>query len=221
MGDHSTRLQEMRREIDALKGSMEGVVGSVSKLGDIVDSKVANAMNEIKQLIAAMATSNGQQNNGQREVPIEVEAQNNGGGRAEAVREEEHHLTTRNYHVEFPKFDGNGLKDWIYKAEQFFDVDETPLSTRVKLASCRLEGRALQWHQTFMKNIITREWPGWGEYMSCLYSRFGTELFDDPMVDFKDLRQVSSVQDYIDTFDELLTRVELADEYVVSCFIRG
>lgn len=83
------------------------------------------------------------------------------------------------------------------------------------------EGKALQWHQTFMKNGLSREWPSWGEYVRCLYSRFSTELFDDPMEDFKDLRQVSSVQDYVDTFDELLTRVELAYEYVVSCFISG
>lgn len=53
-----------------------------------------------------------------------------------------------------------------------------------------------------------------------VHSRFGTELFVDPLGDFKDLRQVSSVQDYVDTFNELLTRVELTDECVVSCFIR-
>ncbi|XP_070022382.1 uncharacterized protein [Nicotiana sylvestris] len=54
-----------------------------------------------------------------------------------------------------------------------------------------------------------------------LIRRIGSELFDDPMGDLKDLRQVSSVQDYVDLFDELLTRVELSEEYVVSCFIRG
>ncbi|PHT97737.1 hypothetical protein BC332_33341 [Capsicum chinense] len=43
MGDHNMRLHEMRKEIDALKGSMEGVASSVSKMGDIVDTKVTNA----------------------------------------------------------------------------------------------------------------------------------------------------------------------------------
>lgn len=50
--------------------------------------------------------------------------------------------------------------------------------------------------------------------MKWLDSRFGTELFDDPTWDSTDLRQVSFVQDYVDTFNELLTRVELADDYV-------
>lgn len=71
-----------------------------------------------------------------------------------------------------------------------------------------------------MKNTLTREWSSWGEYVRCLYFGFGIELFNDPMGDFKDLRQVSSVQDYVDAFDKLLTRVELAYEYAVSCFIR-
>lgn len=109
----------------------------------------------------------------------------------------------------------------MYKCEQFFDVDETPEDSRVKLASCKLKGKALQWHQSFMKHRLSREWPRWGEYVTCLYARFGSELFDDPMGDFKELRQVHSVQDYVDIFDELLTRVELSEDYVVSCFVRG
>ena len=52
-------------------------------------------------------------------------------------------------------------------------------------------------------------------------SVLGVELFDDPMGDFKDLRQVNSIQDYVNLFDDLLTRVELSEDQVVSCFIRG
>ncbi|PHT64352.1 hypothetical protein T459_31703 [Capsicum annuum] len=154
MGNHNTQLHEMRKEIDALKGSMEGVASFVSKMGDIVDAKVVNAMAEIKQLIAAMAAGHGQQQNGpcdaqwngHREAPIEVDKQNS-----------------------------------------------------------RLEGKALHWHQTFMKNRLTKEWPTWRKDVNCLYSRFGTQLFDDSMGDFKDLRQVSSVQDYVDALMRLMS----------------
>ncbi|XP_075103740.1 uncharacterized protein LOC142178308 [Nicotiana tabacum] len=54
-----------------------------------------------------------------------------------------------------------------------------------------------------MKHRVTRDYPRWGEYVAYLYARFGSELFDDPMGDFKDLR------------------VELSEEYVVSYFVRG
>lgn len=57
--------------------------------------------------------------------------------------------------------------------------------------------------------------------MRCLYARFGSELFDDPMSDLKDLKQVTPIQDYVNLFDQLLTRVELNEEYVASCFLRG
>ncbi|KAF3652901.1 hypothetical protein FXO37_17279 [Capsicum annuum] len=101
MGDHNMRLHEMRKEIDALKGSMEGVASSVSKMGEIVDTKNGPCDG---------------QGNGHREAPIVVDERN-----SEAAE------------------------------------DEQP------------EG-------------------------------FRTELFDDPMGDFKDLRQVSSVKDYVDNF---------------------
>lgn len=45
-------------------------------------------------------------------------------------------------------------------------------------------------------------------------------IVDDPLGDLKDHRQATSMQDYVDLFDELLTRVELNEEYVVSCFLR-
>ncbi|OIT05665.1 hypothetical protein A4A49_61683, partial [Nicotiana attenuata] len=123
---------------------------------------------------------------------------------------------TRKRQIEFLKFDGTELRDWVSKSEQYFDVDNTSENSKVKLASLHLEGKALQWHQGYMKNRITREWPTWGEYVRALFGRFGTVLYDDPMGDLKDLKQISSMQDYVDIFDELLTRVELSEEYIVS-----
>lgn len=100
-------------------------------------------------------------------------------------------------------------------------MDETPDNAKVALASLHFKGRALQWHQGFMKTRITRDWPSWGEYVRALFSQFGTALYDDPMGDLKDLIQTSSVQNYVDVFDELLIRVDLNDEYIVCCFVRG
>lgn len=212
IGDHNTRMQELRKEVDNLKGSMDAVTTSVSELISSVDHKVAQAMEEIRKLLLNNLTTTGSH---QHEVPAENE-----GPEVVITRPRGYQLPTRDYHVEFPAFEGLGLKDWLYKCKQFFVVDGTPEDSKVKLASCKLEGKALQWHQSYMKHRVTREWPRLGEYVACLYARFGFELFDDPVGDFKDLRHVNSVQDYVDMFDELLTRVELSEEYV-SCFVRG
>lgn len=76
---------------------------------------------------------------------------------ARGQHEEEYQLPNRRNQLEFPKFDGTGLRNWLYQCEQFFEVDETPEASKMKLASCRLGGKALQWHQVFMKTRLTRE----------------------------------------------------------------
>lgn len=135
----------------------------------------------MKKLIATMAVGNCNLGNGARETLVEDEEQVLGGERVFLVRDDGYQLPTKNYQVEFSKFDGTRLKDRIYKSEQLFDVDNTLATSRVKLALYRLEGKALKWHQTLMKNRVTREWPSWGGYMRCLHFRFSTELFDNPL----------------------------------------
>ncbi|XP_049345420.1 uncharacterized protein LOC125809928 [Solanum verrucosum] len=209
MGDHNARMQELRKEVDSLKHSMKGVTSSVAEIRQSVDASVAQAMDKFRRLFATSMNNNGSTRPAAEGVP------------RDGNRSENYHLPTRNYQMDFTKFDGQGLREWIYRCEQFFDVDETPDDSRVKLASCNFEGKALQWHQSYMKHRISREWPRWTEYVGSLFARFGAELFDDPMGDFKDLRQVNSVQDYVDLFDELLTRVELSEDQIISCFVRG
>lgn len=109
----------------------------------------------------------------------------------------------------------------MYRYEQFFEIDGTAEDAKVKLAAIHLEGRALQWHQIFMKSRLTRAIPSWEEYISALSARYGSDLFDDPMAELKGLRQIGSVLEYQDKFDALLNRVELLEEYAMSCFISG
>ncbi|OIT04475.1 hypothetical protein A4A49_06670 [Nicotiana attenuata] len=175
---------------------MDAVTNSVSELRSAMDLKVAQAREEIRKLLLTNLTTT---ENSQPDLPAENEDPE-----VIATRPRGYQLPTRDYHVEFPKFDGLGLKDWLYKCEMFFAVDGTPEDSKVKLASCKLEGKALQWHQSFMKHMVTREWPRWGEYIACLYARFGSGLFDDPMGDFKDLRQHGSVNVMMITLGDIM-----------------
>ncbi|KAG8364726.1 hypothetical protein BUALT_Bualt18G0028700 [Buddleja alternifolia] len=73
-------------------------------------------------------------------------------------------------------FDGGhekGASREVYHCEQFFEEDETPLDAKVKLATVHLEGKALQWHQIFMKARLARELPNSEEYVRALSDRFG------------------------------------------------
>ncbi|KAG8391542.1 hypothetical protein BUALT_Bualt01G0198500 [Buddleja alternifolia] len=100
-------------------------------------------------------------------------------------------------------------------------VDDTPPDAKVKIAAVHLEGKALQWHQIFMKNRLTREVPQWGEYVRALNDRFGALLYEDPMSELVNLKQTESIQDYLDRFDELMNCVDLFEPYAISCFLGG
>ncbi|KAK0588913.1 hypothetical protein LWI29_007029 [Acer saccharum] len=92
---------------------------------------------------------------------------------------------------------------------------------KVKIASIHLEGKALQWHQMHVKNRMTRDPPSWEEYVKALNIRFGDNVFEDPMADLMNLKQLGTLQDYMDKFDVALSRVSLTKEYAISCFISG
>ncbi|KAJ0745438.1 putative nucleotidyltransferase, Ribonuclease H [Helianthus annuus] len=124
--------------------------------------------------------------------------------------------------VEFPKFNGDDVEGWLYKCEHFFSIDDTPEKYKVRYAAVHLEGRALQWHQGFMKS--TGKQIGdvtWDEYTRNASTRFAATLIEDAMGALKALTQTGELEDYCDEFDLLLNKVTLPDEYTISLFIEG
>jgi len=51
--------------------------------------------------------------------------------------------------------------------------------------------------------------------------RFGARPFDDPLVELMKLRQMGTVEQYQESFDSLLTRVDSPIPHAVSCFLSG
>ena len=92
---------------------------------------------------------------------------------------------------------------------------------RVKLAAIHMEGRALQWHQSYVKNRNKEEEPPWQEYVEALKGRFGERVYEDPMADLKGLVQTGTLQEYLEEFDMLSHKVNLTEDYSLSCFISG
>nr|TKS04084.1 hypothetical protein D5086_0000146390 [Populus alba] len=54
---------------------------------------------------------------------------------------------------EFLVFKGNDVLKWIYKCNQYFDVEEVVEHDKLKLASYYLDDMALCWHQNFMRSL--------------------------------------------------------------------
>ena len=77
----------------------------------------------------------------------------------------------------FPRFAGEDPTGWIYRAEQYFEFQNTPMEQRVTLASFHFEGIALQWHRwlTKMRGPLT-----WAELTKAALQRFGPTDYEDP-----------------------------------------
>ncbi|XP_012839901.1 PREDICTED: uncharacterized protein LOC105960281 [Erythranthe guttata] len=201
-----TRFAELRKDMDMMREQMQAI-----------SEANANSVEENRAMMTLMMAKLQQQ----------AAPHDNGGRPPDLGNQEgpqwgtEYQLPTKCSSVEFPKFDGTNLRRWVYKCDQFFDVDGTPSSSKVKLAAVHLEERVLQWHQTFMNAHLTREIPSWEEYIRALNSRFGTLFFKDPMSELMNLKQTGSLQGYLDRFDELMNCVDLSEPYAVSCFLGG
>ncbi|KAF7818664.1 Transposon Ty3-G Gag-Pol polyprotein [Senna tora] len=125
----------------------------------------------------------------------------------------------RTMKVELPHFDGSDAEDWIFKVEEFFQIYNTPMDQRIRLASLHMKGAAYAWYKWIVQNSLVQSWD---EFLKALLLRFGTELYDDPRVALKQLRQTSSVAEYQAKFEELSTKVTgLSEQWIISMFVAG
>ncbi|KAG8374568.1 hypothetical protein BUALT_Bualt10G0009000 [Buddleja alternifolia] len=185
------RSAEMRRDIDSLKEQFSANIEHNEKMFE-----------DIRSMIAAMETQHHQSHS-----PRSGEHEGTSDGRGNWGQG--YQVPTKRSKIRFPHFNGEDLGGWIFRAEKFFEMDDTPLDTRVQLAAVHFEAKALQWHQNLMRAKLTRDLPPWGEYVQALHDRFGSLPFEDPMSELMTLRQMGSVREYLDKFDELLNNVDL------------
>nr|GEX59990.1 reverse transcriptase domain-containing protein [Tanacetum cinerariifolium] len=62
------------------------------------------------------------------------EVQSYSDGESSEPKKHEYQLVNRMTKLEFPSFDGEGFKDWHYRCNQFFELDETPENMKTRIA---------------------------------------------------------------------------------------
>jgi len=65
-----------------------------------------------------------------------------------------------------------------------------------------------------------RNLPSWKDYSQILLDRFD-EVCEDPMAELMRLRQKGPVTKFHEQFDAIVSKVELAEEHQLSCFLGG
>jgi hypothetical protein len=118
----------------------------------------------------------------------------------------------------FSVFGGDDVHRWLYKCNQYFEIEDIKDPKKLKLASSYLDGIALYWHQNFMRNL--NNWRlSWDEYVEALCYRFGGQK--DPMEDLIDLKQVGTLENYIHDFDILWNKAGIREKQSLVIFLGG
>nr|GEY92164.1 reverse transcriptase [Tanacetum cinerariifolium] len=120
--------------------------------------------------------------------------------------------------IEFPKFSGNDVKDWVYRCKRFFKVDGVPDGRKIQLASMHMFNVALVWYQQYVKKYHDNTL--WEHFEVEVVKKFRV-LYDDPIVELKNLKQTGSVQRYQGVFKALLNKVDLPEPIVVKVIAEG
>ena len=56
--------------------------------------------------------------------------------------------------MEFPRFNGDDVKGWIFRCRQFFCIDQVEDEMKVGIAAMHVHDKALVWHQHFVKDMV-------------------------------------------------------------------
>uniref|UniRef100_A0A6N2MPH0 Ty3 transposon capsid-like protein domain-containing protein n=1 Tax=Salix viminalis TaxID=40686 RepID=A0A6N2MPH0_SALVM len=111
------------------------------------------------------------------------------------------------------------IHKWLYKCNQYFDLEEIPEADKLKLASYYLDGMALYWHQNYTMNLKGQE-VTWTEYVEALCCRFGGQR--DPLKELTEHKQEGGdLELYIKDFDELWNRAHISERQALMFFLGG
>jgi hypothetical protein len=125
----------------------------------------------------------------------------------------------RNVKLEFPRFDGSNVHEWIFRAEQFFDYYDTPDLDRLTIASVHLDKDVVPWYQMVQR---THPFTSWIEFTRALELDFGPSIYECPRATLFKLTQSGFVAEYYLQFTSLANRVYgLSNDALIDCFVSG
>nr|GEU96796.1 hypothetical protein [Tanacetum cinerariifolium] len=143
---------------------------------------------------------------------------NNGRSHGEGTNRGGQPQFTRMTKLEFPKFGGDDFRGWLYKYEQFFEIDHVADPHKVQIASLHLVDIASLWHRQFVRLLGAN--VSWNSFKEAILLRFGN-VFEDPIADIKNLRHTSTIGEYQNAFDMLLSTTDLPEDQQISFYIAG
>jgi len=128
-------------------------------------------------------------------------------------------LQVQNVKLDFPRFDGSDVLQWIFKAEQFFNYYHTPDEQRLIIVAVHLDKEVVP---CFQMQSRDNAFPSWTTFTRVLKLEYGPSPYECARSDLFKLQQETMVQDYYVKFTALANRVQgVTMEALLDCFVGG
>ncbi|KAF3779454.1 hypothetical protein EJ110_NYTH41435 [Nymphaea thermarum] len=125
---------------------------------------------------------------------------------------------TPSVRYDFPKFNGENLREWLFMAERFFKCHRTPEDEWIEISTANMTGEATTHYLMFAHDNPD---PTWEDYKASLQLQFGDSTFIDYDEDLKNLVQTSTVAEYKRRFDRLAAMVRWPEKALIGAFKGG
>ncbi|XP_020883676.1 uncharacterized protein LOC9314884 [Arabidopsis lyrata subsp. lyrata] len=128
---------------------------------------------------------------------------------------------TRLAKLDCPRFSGDKITEWLFKVEQFFEIDRTPDDMKIGLVSNHFDDVVATWHQWMVQSVFWKHvMHDWMTYKMLLQGKF-KELEVDPIVELNQLQETNGIEEYHAQFELISTKVNLDEDYLVSLYLTG
>ncbi|KAG7583792.1 hypothetical protein ISN44_As08g033080 [Arabidopsis suecica] len=123
--------------------------------------------------------------------------------------------------VDFPRFHGDKILDWLFQIEQFFLIERTPEELKVGIASIHFDDIAATLHQSIVQSMWWKHVRhDWCSYKLLLQVRYNKHV-DDSIAKLKLLKETEGIEVYHARFESISTSVKLDEDYLVSLYLKG
>ncbi|KAL2490851.1 Uncharacterized protein Adt_26479 [Abeliophyllum distichum] len=101
--------------------------------------------------------------------------------------------------IDFPYFNGDGPREWLIKANKYFQLHQVAEEFKVGIAEMCLKGKAYIWFYGFAASHPN---AGWNVFAEELCKRFSENTGEEIVETFSKIRQFGSIAEYPKRFEE-------------------
>ncbi|XP_075497715.1 uncharacterized protein LOC142534958 [Primulina tabacum] len=199
-------MMQVQGRLDKIDRAVEGLLGLREMMEQIIKAQggAADASNE-----------GGEQHGIGSDMLGKDESVRQEGRRKEGVEEVKLALKK----IELPGFEGEDPLGWLGRMEQYFEVHETPVECKLKLAYICMQGTTVHWFRWMKVRIPNMGWNRFAEELIKRYSGYDANPFE-LMASLSQGQQ--SIDAYIERFEMLVAQLgDVQEDQCLGYFLSG